>query len=185
MITKDPEALIRNHASRRVGRMHDELSLSVWAHTLIDPNQAPDGKHALGSEEFVLPANCLTEEEWREFKRKHAEDTIREWQIFAPNMTWDNVIGYLPLTPLDCTNCANYGPQGNWAVIDHIPSQMGRNRPVPELARYRTPIKNLYATGAAWHYAGGAFACSGYNCYKIIAEDFKLEKPWERDNRPF
>ncbi len=184
-ISKDPEVMIRNHARRRAGLMPDELSLSVWAHTIIDKTQAPDGKHTLGSEEFVLPAPYLSDDAWKQFKLQHAEDCIREWQRFAPNMTWDNVIAYLPLTPIDCTNCDNFGPEGNWAVIDHIPSQMGRNRPVPELAQYRTPIKNLYATGAAWHYAGGAFACGGYNCYKVIAEDFKLARPWEKQGRPF
>jgi phytoene dehydrogenase-like protein len=179
LTSKDPEVMVRNHAWRRIGRMSPELSLSVWAHSLIDPTQAPAGRHVLGSEEFVLAADRLSPSAWREFKRQHAQECIRHWQRFAPNMTWDNVVGYLPLTPLDATNCANYGPQGNWAVIDHIPSQMGSNRPVPELAQYRTPIAGLYATGAAWH-RGGAGSCSaGYNCYKVIGQYLHLKKPWE------
>ncbi|MEE8448395.1 MAG: NAD(P)/FAD-dependent oxidoreductase [Thermodesulfobacteriota bacterium] len=179
LTSKDPEVMIRNHAWRRLGRMSPELSLSVWAHSSIDPTQAPAGKHVLGSEEFVLSAPYLSDDAWKQFKLQHAQDCIREWQRFAANMTWDNVIGYLPLTPLDATNCANFGPQGNWAVIDHIPSQMGSNRPVPELAQYRTPIHGLYATGAAWH-RGGAGSCSaGYNCYKVIGQDLRLRRPWD------
>ena len=101
-------------------------------------------------------------------------------QRYAPNMTWDNVIGYVPLTPYDHAHLANMAPEGNWAVIDAgIPSQYGRYRPVPELARHKTPIENLYGTGAGWHPSGGAGSWQGYNCYKIIAEDFGLRKPWE------
>ncbi len=183
--TKDPESLIRNHALRRLGQMDPELNLVVWAHTLVDKTQAPEGKHVIGTEDFVLPANRLTEKEWREFKQFHAQKVIEVMHEYAPNMTWENVIGFDPLTPLDCCNMANMAPEGNWAVIDHVPSQMGRWRPIPELARHRTPIKNLYATGAGWHPGGGAMSCQGYNCYKIIAEDFGLKKPWEEKGRDF
>ena len=139
----------------------------------------------MGSEQFVLSDDDLTEKEWREFKKKHAEDVIEHWQKFAPNMNWDNVIGFDPLTPFDTTRLKNMAPTGNWAVIDNIPSQMGAFRPVPELARHRTPIENLYATGSAWPHFGCAMTAQGYNCYKVIAEDFDVDKPWEEDGRPF
>ena len=74
-------------------------------------------------------------------------------------------------------------PAGNHNVIDIIPSQFGRSRPIPELARHATPIKNLYATGSAWHPYANASCWQGYNCYKIIAEDYGLAKPWE--GKPF
>ena len=97
--------------------------------------------------------------------------------MFSPNMTWDNVIGYAPDTPYDCLRLKNMAPDGNWNIIDNVPHQNGVFRPIPELAEHRTPIKNLYATGAAWS-AGGATAGSGYICYKVIAEDLGLAKPW-------
>jgi hypothetical protein len=51
-------------------------------------------------------------------------------------------------------------------------------RPISEWAFHRiNPIKNLYGCGAAWDPA--AMADSGYKCYKVIAEDFGLHKPWE------
>ena len=107
------------------------------------------------------------------------------WNRCAPNMTWDNIIGYTPQTPYECARMSNMAPQGNWAVIDHIPSQVGKLRPVPELAGHKTPIANLYATGAGWHPAGGAFAAQGYNCYKVMAQDLGLKKPWEKNGRRF
>jgi len=185
LISKDPEALIRESGWKKAGQMPPELCLMVWSHSISDPKQAPEGKYVLGSEQFVLTADQLNEKQWREFKKKHAEEVIAHWEKFAPNMSWDNVIGYDPLTPYDSLRLTNMGPQGNWAVIDNIPSQMGRFRPVPELARHKTPVENLYATGTAWPFTGCAMVCQGYNCYKVIAEDFEVQKPWDVDGRPF
>ena len=127
-----------------------------------------------------MAGNVLSEDQWNEHAKIHAEEMVKHWQKYAPNLTWKNVIGYLPMTPYDIAkSLPNMGPEGNWAVIDNIPSQIGKFRPVPELARHRTPIKNLYATGSAWHPVGCGSSWQGYNCYKIIAEDLNLKKPWE------
>ena len=183
--SKDYLSLVRNHAWRSLGKMDPEVNLIIWAHTIVDPTQAPEGKHVCGTEDFVLSAEQLTEKEWRTFKLKHAKQVMETWKDYAPNMTWDNVIGYTPQTPLECARMLNMAPEGNWAVLDHIPSQMGKFRPVPELAGHKTPIANLYATGAGWHPSGGAMACQGYNCYKVMADDFGLRKPWEEKGREY
>ncbi len=183
---EDPQKLGRNAAWRRLGKVDPELNLIIWQHTLIDPTQAPAGKVVCGTEDFVPPANALTPEEWMAFKRVHAEQVMSLWHEFAPNMSWENVIGYTPETPYDCCRMKNMAPTGNWAIIDHVPGQMGRNRPIPELAYYRVPdIGGVYCTGSAWHPTAGARACQAYNCYKVIAEDLGLEKPWEKERRPF
>jgi len=100
-------------------------------------------------------------------------------------MTWDNVIGYTPQSPFHCARMTNMAPTGNWAVIDHIPSQVGRWRPIPELARHATPIKGLYGTGSAWHHSAGASASQGYNCYKVVAEDLGLDLPPKAKERGY
>jgi len=51
------------------------------------------------------------------------------------------------------------------------------------LANHRTPIKNLYATGSAWSPGGWAASAESYNCYKIIAGDLGLGKPWEEPGK--
>jgi beta-carotene ketolase (CrtO type) len=183
---EDPEKLSRNSAWRRLGKVDPELNLIIWQHTLIDPTQAPEGRTVCGTENFVPPATAMTEKEWLSFKKTHAEAVMRTWEEFAPNMTWDNVIGYTPQTPYDCCRLHNMAPYGNWAVIDHIPGQMGKNRPIPELARYKVPnIEGAYCTGSAWHPKGTGRVDGAYCCYKVISEDYGLEKPWEADDRPF
>ncbi len=185
LISKDPESLVREHATITLGKLPTDLQLTTIIHSVGDKTRSPEGKYAILTEQFTLPANILTEREWVEYKRHHAEEVINLWQKHAPNMTWDNVVGYIPLTPYDHCKLANMGPTGDWTVLDNITSQRGRFRPVPELAHYRTPIKNLYATGSSWHAYGGGSSQQAYTCYKVIAQDLGLEKPWEKEGRPW
>ena len=180
-LTNDPDTMARECYWRRLGKMPpwEDLNPVVWGHSMVDPTYAPPGKFLASHEQFMPPASALTEREWLELKKQHAEDMIKWWQQFAPNMTWDNVIGYNPDTPYDCCRLMNMAPDGNWSVIDTVPTQVGRFRPIPELSEHRTPVNNLYATGAAWApYGAGAMIDSGYTCYRIIADDLELAKPW-------
>ncbi len=181
MVSKDPEDLVREQAMRVAGIMpqRQDFQLEFLNYSQYDKARVPEGKCSVLSEQFVLSADKLTEAEWLSFKKKHAEDVLAEWQKHAPNMTWDNVIGYYAHTPYDCCELHNMAPQGNWAVIDHTASQMSRFRPISELSRYGTPINKLYATGAGWHPQSGANCYSAYCCYKVVADDLGLKKPWE------
>jgi phytoene dehydrogenase-like protein len=176
----DPDTIARETYWRRLGKMAplEDQNPVVWCHSRIDPRYAPPGKAQASHENFMPPATALTEREWLQLKKQHSEDMISLWQTFAPNMTWDNVIGCAPDTPYDCCRLKNMGPEGNWNVLDPVPHQMGKFRPIPELSDYRTPIKNLYATGVGWPFGCGASVGEGYSCYKIIAEDLGLGKPW-------
>ncbi len=185
LISKDSEALVREHATITLGKLPTDLQLSMILHSIGDKTRSPEGKYAILTEQFVLPANFLTEKEWFEYKKRHAEELVYLWQKHAPNMNWDNIIGYIPLNPYDHCKLANMAPTGDWCVIDNITSQRGRFRPTPELAYYRTPIKDLYATGSGWHAFGGGSSCQAYACYKVIAQDLDLGKPWEKEGQPW
>ena len=41
-------------------------------------------------------------------------------------------------------------------------------RPLPELANYKTPIENLYLTGAGTHPGGSISGLPGRNCAKMF-----------------
>jgi len=105
------------------------------------------------------------------------------WEQYAPNMTWDNVIGVDMNSPYDNLRMKNLAPNGTMAGVDRSPFQVFEHRPTPELANYRTPISNLYATGGCWHVGSNAGASESYNCYKIIATDMGLGKPWEEPGK--
>jgi phytoene dehydrogenase-like protein len=105
------------------------------------------------------------------------------WEKHAPNMTWDNIIGIDCLTPYDANHMENLAPNGCMALLDRVPHQCNDLRPLPELANHRTPIANLYATGGGWHVGANSSAGESYNCYRIMAKDMNLPKPWEEPGK--
>ncbi len=185
--SRDDEAVLREAAWRRLGKQPPEPEVIVLGvHTMLDETRGPKGKHVAGTSQTVLPADALTFKEWKEYKKSNAEFVMKEWHDYAPNMEWNNVIGYIPITPYDTANrLKNMWPTGNHHVIDDIPGQSYKFKPISELAGHRLPIKNLYATGAAWGPVAGAHTGQGYRCYKAMAEDLGLEKPWEKKGRPY
>ncbi len=161
----------------------DDYCNTVTCHSLVDPSFAPPGMHVVQNEQLAPPASCYTEREWLEIKNRYADELITVWQQYAPNMKWDNVIGIDTNSPYDNLRMKNLAPNGTMAGIDRAPFQLGDNRPTPELANYRTPIKNLYATGGSWHVGSNAGAGESYNCYRSIATDLNLGKPWEEQGK--
>ncbi len=189
---KSYDDLLDEGYRRKLGMWYDPERMNMTAHERTnapghpDVGYAPPGMCSDLTEQWVLPAWARTEAEWKVLEKQIAEDFINKWQQYAPNMTWDNVVGYVPITPYFISkHCRNWGPAGNWCVIDNSPAQVGRWRPIPELASGRMPIKNLYATGTAWPPMGSAYSWQGYNIYKVMAEDFGLKKPWEEKGRPY
>ena len=185
---RDDGYMAREEMMNMLGDLSGERQIIVWGQpSLLDPTRAPAGKHTVCTEQMVPPASMLTEREWMEFKKRNAEQSITAMQRYANNMTWENVIGFNPITPYDTAAFApNFAPEGGFAVIDNSPGQVGKYRPIPELADHRMPgIPNLYPTGGAWPPEGGGHCCAGYNCYKAIAEDLGLDKPWEKKGRPW
>lgn len=188
LATKSLESLMSEAYDRRLGRHPDPEGriVAVAHHTRCDDTRAPAGKHTCITEQPTVPAGRMAEREWMAFKKRHAQDVIREWQQYAPNMTWDNVIGFDALTPYDTAmRLINLGPTGNQTVVDAVPGQGGKLRPIAEFARYRTPIQGLYATGSAWGLISSGGSAQGYACYKAIAKDMGLRKPWEEKGRNY
>ncbi|MBI2304607.1 MAG: NAD(P)/FAD-dependent oxidoreductase [Chloroflexi bacterium] len=185
---KDPDVLLREGLWRRLNVDPPEDAIVCWAHhSLVDPTQAPEGKHTLSTEELAVPAFAHTEEGWMKFKRDHADKTIQVLHEYAPNLTWDSVIGYDPITPFDvATRTKNMAPAGNFGVIDRVMGQNYPNVPITEFASYRLPIGGLYGTGTSWGNSGGTgLSWPGYTCYKAIADDLGLAKPWVDKGRTF
>ncbi|MCP4625559.1 MAG: NAD(P)/FAD-dependent oxidoreductase, partial [bacterium] len=71
----------------------DDYCNTVWCNSLVDPSYAPDGKHVVQNEQLGPPATLFTEKEWIEVREQFAKDLMELWEDYAPNMTWDNVIG--------------------------------------------------------------------------------------------
>lgn len=186
LAARDLQASLAKERMRSLGQVppiEGELAVS-GQHSLHDSSRSPGGKHAVATLQNIVSRETFTERQWMEFKRRHAEEVVREWQGYAPNMTWDNVIGYDPITPYDAEARLENMTAPDPAIVD-VRSGIDKIRPIPQLARYRTPVEKLYATGTAWNMANIATAAQGYGCYKAIADDLGLRKPWKEKGRPF
>ncbi len=116
--------------------------------------------------------------------------TSGEWAIFdviscgsSIAFAIDCLEGVDSNCPLDHCRLLNMAPNGTMTVVDHVPYQFFENRPTPELANHRTPIKNLYCTGGQWWVGTNVGGTESYSCYRIIATDLGLGKPWEEPGK--
>jgi len=181
----DPGHISRECRYRSLGEWPplEDYSPVIWCHSVADPSYAPEGKHIAVHEQLGPPARTHTPQEWVQVRERYLDELTGLWRRHAPNMTRDNIIGIHANTPYDNLRMKNLEPDGSNAIIDCPLYQRNENRPIPELANHRTPINRLYATGASWHPGANASSAEAYNCYKIIATDLGLGKPWEEPGK--
>jgi len=181
----DPEHIARECRYRGLGQWPpvEDYSPVIWCHSIADSSYAPDGKHIAVHEQLGQAASAHSPEEWAHIRERYLDELLELWHKHAPNITRDNIIGIHANTPYDNLRMKNLAPDGSNAIIDCPLYQRNENRPIPELANHRTPIQNLYATGASWHPGANASSAEAYNCYKIIATDMGLGKPWEEPGK--
>jgi len=150
-----------------------------------DRSRAPEGRRTALTEQFITAVQWLSETEWLEFKKTHAEDVVREWGVYTDNLNWDNIIGCDTVTPYDVAGRLLNMPWGDWGIYNIECNRPASMKPILEFAQHRIgDIKNLYGTGASWLTHGGN-CIDGYLAYKAIAEDLGLRKPWEEKGRPW
>jgi len=159
-----------------VNGISSKLFMFAGTDSIWDKSRAPEGKHIIGVEEFAAPTRFFSASRWQELRKEFEDAIIRQWQIYAPNMTRENIIGCRVFTPYDIELRRPNMHQGSIAVGDMIVSQMDRFRPTPELSNYRTPVKNFYLCSAATHNGVGTGRGCSYNCYHVIREDFGLKQ---------
>jgi len=153
---------------------------SIW-----DKTRVPQGKHLLQIEQYTGEMRFLPESRWAELRREYPKELVRQYQTYADNMTENNVIdSYFDTCMETSKKNINY-INSNVSVGAMVISQMGRFRPIPELAYYKTPIDNLFLCSATTHVGGGIRGSCGYNAYKIIAEQYGLKKQWEEKGRSY
>jgi phytoene dehydrogenase-like protein len=166
------------------GKIPEIYGEGIWVNSLWDPTYAPPGKHSLTGWIFLPKASKYSREEWETFRATWNDNFLTVYEKFAPNMTPDNVIDDFLYTPLDQQDDLRM-MEGDFCLGAVKLSQMGHNRPFPEASQYRTEIEGLYLCGSFMHPGGGASAGPGYNCYKIIAQDFGLDRFWEKLERGY
>jgi beta-carotene ketolase (CrtO type) len=163
-----------SHSLASMGQIPDSNpSMYLDVPTVLDPSMAPDGKHTLWIEFFApyqiagAEGTGLKGTGWTdELKNKVADRVIDKLADYAPNLK--NAI-----TARRVESPAELGERlgaykGNYYHIDMTLDQMVFFRPLPEIANYKTPIDNLYLTGAGTHPGGSISGMPGRNCARVF-----------------
>ncbi len=171
-----PDDLAAMWQEIRAGEFPTHYCFHISCPTALDPLQSPTGKH---NATLFMPVPYRLKgqhpEDWVRLKNDFLTKIIAEWRKYATNLTEDNVVDRCALDPWYLSGKWQNLRYGSVYVARKVPSQMGANRPFPELAQYRTPIAGLYQVGVATHPADAVTSGSGRNAWQIMKEDLKLE----------
>ncbi|HEV2765934.1 MAG TPA: NAD(P)/FAD-dependent oxidoreductase [Pyrinomonadaceae bacterium] len=151
------------------GRPSERPAALAMTFSAVDPSIAPPGRHALYVWGQYYPYELSGGESWDSIAEREADRLIDVVNEHAPNVR-DSVLARFVQTPLDLERRLGL-LRGNVMHVEMDFDQMFLYRPLPELSAYRTPIRNLYLTGASTHPGGGVFAASGRNTAHVVLED--------------
>ena len=166
---------IQEHISQvQAGELPSRLGAFVSCPSLHDPSQALPGKHTFLIWQIV-PAQ-LKSGNWKDVVASYRDQVVDWVAEYIPNVNRDQLLRPNALSPGDFITKWHY-PQGTIFGGKAAGDQLGATRPIPELADYRTPIKNLYLGGAYMHPGAGIEGAPGYVAAKVIAGDLGVSIP--------
>jgi phytoene dehydrogenase-like protein len=140
--------------------------------SLLDPTQAPPGKHTTYCWHVMPFDPDLGGTDYETFKEEFSEKIIETFARYCPNMTRDNIIGKYVYTGREYAQEIINMRGGDIFMGAFNAEQVMYNH-----FGYRTPIPNLYMAGSAAHPGGAISGGAGYISAGIIAGDLGI-KPW-------
>jgi phytoene dehydrogenase-like protein len=138
--------------------------------TLFDPSQAPAGGHTA-----FLWEKVPYQTDWDARRDQHAEQRLRFWTEYAPNLNQDTV-GWFARSPLDTERTLPNMRRGDLLVGAFANGQVGYDRPFRGAGQYRTPIEGLYLCGSSSHPGGNVTGLPGYNAAQVLLDDLGLSE---------
>lgn len=159
----------------RAGEFPEHVCLHAICPTAFDPLQAPKGKHT-ASVFMAVPFQLKGKkpEDWVKLKNGYMDAVLKIWRRYATNLTDENIAMKVAMEPFYMSGRWPNMRRGSVWVARKIPTQMGEQRPIEQIANYRTPIAGLYQVGVAMHPADAVIAGSGYNAWRVIKQDLGL-----------
>jgi phytoene dehydrogenase-like protein len=145
--------------------------------SVIDPTQAPPGKHTTYCWHVMPLEPELNGQNYEDFKTEFADKIIETFARYCPNMTRRNIIGQYVYTAKEYTRELINMRQGDIFMGAFNAEQVMYNH-----FGYRTPIPNLYMAGSAGHPGGAISGGSGYITAGIIARDLGVKLWWTPAN---
>ena len=168
------EDLAVAHHEVQQGRVPSVVQFGSGPLSLIDPTQAPPGKHTTYAWHVMPLAPDIGGRNYEEWKREFADKIIETFARYCPNMTRQNILGQYIYTGREYVQELPNMRGGDIFMGAFCAEQVMYNH-----FGYRTPIPNLYYAGSAAHPGGAISGGSGYITAAIVARDLGL-KPWWR-----
>lgn len=166
------EDLYAAHKDVEAGRVPELIQFGSGPLSLLDPTQAPVGKHTTYAWHVMPEFKDMPEKDYEVFKQEFAEKILDTFARYCPNMTRENVIGQYVYTAREYV-----AELPNMRGGDIFMGAFNAEQVMYNHFGYRTPVKNLYMAGSACHPGGGISGGAGYISAGLIAEDLDL-KPW-------
>jgi phytoene dehydrogenase-like protein len=140
----------------------------------VDPTLTPEGKALLFVWGQYYPYKLRDGGDWDAIAKREAQKLLGVVDRFAPG-TSNKVIDTYVQTPKNISELHNM-PNANVMHVEMLIDQMFMFRPIPELARYKTPLAGLFLSNAGMHPGGGIFGAPGRNCGRVVRRS--LERKW-------
>jgi phytoene dehydrogenase-like protein len=166
------EDLFSAHQDVQAGRVPKLVQFGSGPLSLLDPTQAPSGKHTTYCW-HVMPLNPdLGGQSYESFKEEFSDKIIECFARYCPNMTSKNILGRYVYTGREYVQ-----DMINMRGGDIFMGAFNAEQVMYNHFGYRSPIPNLYNAGSAGHPGGAISGGSGYISADVIARDLGI-KPW-------
>lgn len=164
-------------ADVNAGRVPSIVQFGSGPLSVIDPTQAPPGKHTTYCW-HVMPFNPdLDGRSYETFKQEFAEKIIETFARYAPNVSGKNILGKYVYTGRE------YAAElVNMRSGDIFMGAFNAEQVMYNHFGYRTPLAGLYMAGSAAHPGGAISGGAGYISAGVIAHDIGVKpwwKPWD------
>jgi len=167
------EDLFSAHQDVMAGRVPKIVQFGSGPLSVIDPTQAPPGKHTTYCW-HVMPLNPdIGGKSYDSWKEEFADKIVETFARYCPNMTAKNILGRYIYTGREYVE-----EMINMRGGDIFMGAFNAEQVMYNHFGYRSPIPNLYNAGSAAHPGGAISGGAGYISAGIIAEDLGVKAWW-------
>jgi phytoene dehydrogenase-like protein len=166
------EDLYAAHADVQAGRVPKIVQFGSGPLSLLDPTQAPPGKHTTYCWHVMPLEPELGGQSYDTWKEEFADRIVECFARYCPNMTSKNILGRYIYTGREYVQ-----EMINMRGGDIFMGAFNAEQVMYNHFGYRSPIGNLYSAGSAGHPGGAISGGAGYISAGLIARDLGL-KPW-------
>ena len=167
-------SLMKAHDEVEKGQVPSTTQFGAGALSVLDPKQAPAGRHTAYAWHVVPWAPDGDHENLNAIKAEMGQRILDRWRDYAPNMTEANVLGSFTYTAYEYAQHII-----NMRGGDIFMGALSGDQVLHNHFGYRTAIPNLYMAGSASHPNGAITGGAGYITAGVIARDLGLTPWWQ------